>query len=50
MTGSVGILVKAKRQGYAIDLAAAVRRMREHGIWLSDEVIRFALGQDSATP
>ena len=43
VTGSVGILVKARRQGHSIDLADAVRRMQEHGIWLSDEVMRFAL-------
>ena len=50
VTGSVGILVKARQQGYAVDLAAAVRSMREHGIWLSDEVVRFALEHDAAEP
>lgn len=47
VTGSVGILVKARQQGYPIDLADAVQRMREHGIWLSEEVVRFALEQDA---
>ena len=28
VTGSVGILVKARQRGYTIDLAAAVQRMR----------------------
>lgn len=47
VTGSVGVLVKARRQGYPIDMADAVRRMREHGIWLTDEVVRFALAHDT---
>lgn len=50
VTGSVGILIKARQRGYSVDLAVAVRRMREHGIWLSDEVIRFALEHDAAAP
>lgn len=49
VTGSVGILVKARQQGYAIDLTAAVRRLREHGIWLSDEVVRVALEQEASS-
>lgn len=50
VTGSVGILVKARQRGYTIDLAEAVQRMREHGIWLSDEVVRFALERDAERP
>lgn len=43
VTGSIGILVKARRSGYPVDMPAALERMREHGIWLADEVVRFAL-------
>lgn len=46
VTGSIGILVKAKQGGYAIDMAQTVRRLREHGLWLGDEVVRFALSAD----
>jgi predicted nucleic acid-binding protein len=45
LTGSVGVLVKARQQGYSLDMADALRRMREHGIWLGADVIRFALEQ-----
>jgi predicted nucleic acid-binding protein len=43
LTGSIGVLLKAKQLGYEVSMAQAVSRMREHGIWLSAEVIRFAL-------
>jgi predicted nucleic acid-binding protein len=43
LTGSIGVLLKAKQLGYDISMAQAVARMREHGIWLGAEVIRFAL-------
>jgi predicted nucleic acid-binding protein len=43
LTGSIGVLLKAKQLGYDMSMAQAVARMREHGIWLSAEVIRFAL-------
>jgi predicted nucleic acid-binding protein len=43
LTGSVGILIKAKNTGYALDMPEALDRMRQHGIWLSDRVVQFAL-------
>ena len=43
LTGSVGILLKARNQGFAIDIPQALDKMRRQGIWLSDEVVRFAL-------
>ena len=43
LTGSVGVLLKARQLGYAVDVPAALERMREQGIWLSDGVVRFAL-------
>lgn len=50
VTGSVGVLVKARQAGCAIDLADAMRRLREHGIWLADDVVRFALESRHTMP
>lgn len=43
VTGSIGVLLKAKSLGYSISIPEAINNMREHGIWLSQDVIRFAL-------
>lgn len=43
LTGSIGVLLKAQKLGYAVSMEHAITRMRQHGIWLSDEVVRFAL-------
>jgi predicted nucleic acid-binding protein len=43
VTGSIGILLKAKAMGFPISLPDAINRMRERGIWLSQTVIDFAL-------
>jgi predicted nucleic acid-binding protein len=43
VTGSVGVLLKAKSMGYDVSITDAIDRMRERGIWLSQDVIRFAL-------
>lgn len=43
LTGSIGVLLKARKLGYNLSMEDAVKRMRQHGIWLSEEVIRFAL-------
>ncbi|MEN9398156.1 MAG: hypothetical protein RLZ81_2686 [Pseudomonadota bacterium] len=43
LTGSIGILIKAKQSGFAVDVPQALARMRRHGIWLSDRVVQFAL-------
>jgi predicted nucleic acid-binding protein len=45
VTGSIGILLKAKSAGYPIEMSAAISRMRERGIWLSKDVINYALAQ-----
>lgn len=46
VTGSIGVLLKARRFGYVVSIADALQRMREHGIWLSDAVAQFALSQE----
>ena len=43
LTGSIGVLLKAQKLGYAVSMEQATERMRQHGIWLSAEVIKFAL-------
>ncbi len=43
VTGSIGVLLKAKATGFPISLPEAINRMRERGIWLSQTVIDFAL-------
>jgi predicted nucleic acid-binding protein len=45
VTGSIGILLRARREGYQFSMREAVDRMRAHGIWLSDRVVAFALTQ-----
>jgi len=47
LTGSIGVLIKARNQGYAVSIPQAIERMREHGIWLSAEVVRYALAQQA---
>ena len=43
VTGSIGILLKAKSLGYPISMSDAINRMNERGIWLSRDVVAFAL-------
>ncbi len=43
LTGSLGLLIRAKREGYAIILADAVNKIRAAGIWISKEVEESAL-------
>jgi len=43
LTGSIGILLRAKREGFAFSMQSAIQRMKDRGIWLSDKVVEFAL-------
>lgn len=45
LTGSVGVLLKARQQGYPLSIPDCLQRMRAQGIWLSDRVVQFALAQ-----
>jgi len=45
LTGSVGILIRAKKEGFPIVVRDAIKRMKDHGIWLSEGVVSFALDQ-----
>jgi predicted nucleic acid-binding protein len=45
VTGSIGVLLRAQREGYPFSMREAIARMRRRGIWLSNRVIAFALAQ-----
>ena len=45
VTGTIGILLRAKREGYPVSLQQAIERMLTRGIRLSATVITFALEQ-----
>lgn len=43
VTGSLGVLMRAKREGLIPSLTEAIERMRLHGIWLSPKLVELAL-------
>jgi predicted nucleic acid-binding protein len=43
VTGSIGILLKAKEHGYPFSMREALQKMSSSGIWLSNNVVDFAL-------
>jgi predicted nucleic acid-binding protein len=45
LTGSLGILLRAKEKGHPLLLSHAITRMRSKGIWLSDDLVRLVLQQ-----
>jgi predicted nucleic acid-binding protein len=45
LTGSIGILLRAKKEGYPISIRQAIDQMKIIGIRLSEHVINFALAQ-----
>ncbi|MFM6064639.1 MAG: DUF3368 domain-containing protein, partial [Microcystis panniformis] len=45
VTGSIGILLRAKQEGYPISIKLAITRMQNRGIRISARVISFALKQ-----
>ena len=49
VTGSIGILLRAKREAHNFSMREAITRMKARGIWLSDRVIAFALAQAGET-
>jgi len=38
VTGSLGILVRAKKEGIIKDLRICIQSMKAHGVWISDEL------------
>ena len=45
VTGSVGVLLGARREGHPFSMREAIQRMRQRGVWLSERVVTFALAQ-----
>jgi predicted nucleic acid-binding protein len=43
VTGSLGILVRAKREGLPIKIEKAINNMKNRGIWISDHLKKQAL-------
>jgi predicted nucleic acid-binding protein len=43
VTGSTGVLVRAINEGFDFSIADAIKRMKRQGVWLSEQVIAFAL-------
>ena len=43
LTGSIGILIRASKEGHLFSMSDAIKKMQARGIWLSDSVISFAL-------
>jgi len=43
LTGSLGILVRAQREGHPVSVSRAIDRMKQHGIWLGDRLIDSVL-------
>ena len=38
VTGSIGILLRAKQEGHSVSIYRAVQQMQERGVWLSERV------------
>jgi predicted nucleic acid-binding protein len=45
VTGTLGVLIKAKREGYVDELKPILYQMTEHGIYLSPKLIELCLKQ-----
>jgi predicted nucleic acid-binding protein len=41
VTGSIGILAKARQHGFVLEVDAALARLRGHGIWIGRDVELF---------
>lgn len=50
VTGSIGILLKAKKQRYPVVIREALQNMQGQGIWLSDRLVAFALKEAGESP
>jgi len=43
LTGSLGILLRAKQEGYPLSVYEAIHSMKKRGIWLSEGLVSAAL-------
>jgi predicted nucleic acid-binding protein len=42
-SGTLGVLVKAKQQGYSSSVTPVVAKLRDQGMWLTDKVVNDVL-------
>lgn len=49
LTGSIGILLRAKTEGLIENIKEPLLNMKKNGIWLSNKVVEFALHQAKET-
>jgi len=45
LTGSIGVLIRAKQEGFDFSMREAINQMQSQGIYLSQKVVDFALKQ-----
>ena len=45
VTGTLGVLIKAKQKGYIDELKPILHQMIEHGIYLSNSLVELCLKQ-----
>ncbi len=45
ITGTLGIVVKAKQQGVLTAVKPVIYALRQAGLWLNDELIKYALAE-----
>jgi len=50
VTGSIGVMLRAKKEGMDLSLHDAILNMKTRGIWLSEKVINFALREAGEMP
>ena len=43
VTGSIGILLRAKQEGVSLSIRSALENMRRHGIWLGKDTVDAAI-------
>jgi predicted nucleic acid-binding protein len=43
VTGTIGVLLRAQREGHRFVMRAVLEQMRNRGVWLSESVVRFAI-------
>lgn len=45
ITGTMGVLLKAKREGYITEIASIIEEMRRKGFYISDNLVNMVLEQ-----
>lgn len=50
ITGSIGILIRAKNEGLISSLSDAIQNMESRGIWIGERVKTVALREAGETP